>query len=119
MQVLDSDSRMSVTVVAADGKTYPLRYWDVITRHFSTLGDKAEWRIIRTDEGVRPVALIVRVKASEDPESARQTDYLAVAKLDDDAICVVDRVPAGPLGNARARNAADAAVAMPCIQDLP
>src|SRR5688572_21353487 len=36
LQVLDDDSRQSITVVAPDRKEYPLDLWDVVTRSFSS-----------------------------------------------------------------------------------
>ncbi len=114
--VLDADNRMSVTVVAPDGKAFPLRYWDVITPHFSHLGAKAEWRIQRSAGSPRPTGLIVRVIANEDPELAKETAYLAIAKITAAEICVTARVPDGDDANARARLLADHAVAAPCLQ---
>jgi len=70
--VEDADARQSVTVLAPDGKRHPLDYWRVITTAFSTVGDKAEWRV----KGERPVALIVRVFANENPDSRRRRRHI-------------------------------------------
>ena len=43
--VQDDDARMSIVVVAPDGGQHPLEYWQVVTTAFSTLGEKAEWRV--------------------------------------------------------------------------
>ena len=111
--VEDSDSRQSVTVVAAGGKKHPLNYWQVITSAFSSLGEKAEWRVEKKGARVRPYALIVRVNASENPEKPEQTtSYLAVAKITDSAICVTDKVRT----NGEARQAADASADKPCLK---
>src|SRR3569832_972286 len=45
--VEDNDLRQSVTVVSPDGKQHPLNYWQVVTNAFSSLGEKAEWRVER------------------------------------------------------------------------
>ena len=110
--VEDNDSRQSVTVVTPDGKQHPLNYSQVITTGFSSLGEKAEWRVEKNGKGVRPYALIVRVNASENPEKPEEkTSYLAVAKITDAAVCVTDRVKT----NEEARQAADAAADKPCL----
>jgi hypothetical protein len=111
--VEDNDSRQSVTVVTPDGKEHPLNYWQVVTTGFSSLGEKAEWRVEKKDKGVRPYALIVRVNASENPEKPEEkTSYLAVAKITDAAVCVTDKVKT----NEAARAAADASADKPCLE---
>jgi hypothetical protein len=109
---LSNDLRATVNVVTPDGKENPLEFYNVITGHFSSLGPRAEWRL---RDGV-PYALIVRVLASEDPEHPdRKTNYLAVARIGPEAICVTDRIEGGADENARARAAADASHSRPCI----
>jgi hypothetical protein len=109
--VHDDDARMSVDVVTPDGKTHPLNYWGVITSAFSSLGPRAEWRL----RGEQPIALIVRVNASEDPENPeRATSYLAVAKVTPTGICVTDRIAPVPNANEAAQRAADASASRPC-----
>ena len=115
--VADDDARMSITVVAPGGKKRPLEFWSVVTSGFSTVGDKAEWRVTKGSDGsVTPVALIVRLVASEDPEdSSKTTSYLVVATVGADASCVVAKVPPGPNQNEQAREIADAAKTKPCL----
>ncbi|MBV8858246.1 MAG: hypothetical protein JOZ96_19230 [Acidobacteria bacterium] len=109
--VEDNDSRQSVTVVGPDGKEHPLNYSQVITTGFSSLGEKAEWRVEKKGGKVHPYALIVRVNASENPEKPEQkSSYLAVAKITDAAVCVTDKVKT----NEEARQAADASADKPC-----
>jgi hypothetical protein len=111
--VEDNDLRQSVTVVSPDGKKHPLDYWQVITTAFSSLGEKAEWRVQKKGGKVKPYALIVRVNASENPENPDQkTSYLAVAKITDAEVCVTDKVKT----NEAAREAADASAAKPCLK---
>ena len=112
LDLYDSDNRMSLDVVTPDGKSHPLDFWQVITWGFSSLGDKAEWRI----EGGKPIALIVRVNASEDAEdSSRITSYLAVSKITQEKICVVAKIPPTAKANEAARKAADSASSKPCL----
>ncbi|MET0647872.1 MAG: hypothetical protein ABW208_14750 [Pyrinomonadaceae bacterium] len=111
--VEDDDLRQSVTVVTPDGKKHPLNYWHVITTAFSSLGEKAEWRVEKKGGKVKPYALIVRVNASENPEAPeRKTSYLAVAKITAAKVCVTDKVKT----NEEARAAADASAGKPCLE---
>ncbi|HWS89869.1 MAG TPA: hypothetical protein VN282_23075 [Pyrinomonadaceae bacterium] len=113
LMVEDDDSRQSVTVISPDGKEHPLNYWQVVTPAFSSLGEKAEWRVEKNGDRVRPYALIVRVNASENPEKPDQkSSYLAVAKITAAAVCVTDKVKT----NEEARAAADASADKPCLQ---
>ena len=111
--VEDDDLRQSVTVVTPDGKKHPLNYWHVITSAFSSLGEKAEWRVEKKGGKAKPYALIVRVYASENPEKPdEKTSYLAVAKITAGMVCVTDRVKT----NEEARAAADASANKPCLE---
>lgn len=115
--VEDDDARQSVTVIAPDGKRHPLNYWQVVTTAFSTVGDKAEWRVERGGGKARPVALIVRVYANENPSSPEEkTSYLAVAKITAGKVCVTDKVKGGATANEEARRAADASADKPCLE---
>jgi hypothetical protein len=115
--VEDFDSRMDVTVVAPGGKKYDLKYGEVITTGFSGVGERAEWRVRRQGKRVVPVALIVRLNASEDgahPE--KTTSYLVVARITPGQICVTDRIAPAANANEEARRAADTAASRPCIE---
>lgn len=110
--VHEGDLRQSVDVVAPGGAVYPLDFWSVITSAFSSVGPRAEWRVV----GRRPVALIVRVNASESPEHPeRTTSRLAVARVSARGACVVARVEPAADMNAQARRLADRAARMPCL----
>jgi len=115
--VLYDDQRMSVTVVAPDGKESALVYWDTISRGFTSLGPRAEWRVrSRGGQAVTPVALIVRVNASDvngDGQS-RSTSYLAVARIGAAGACVIGKIPPSADANEQARRTADATTA-PCV----
>ena len=103
--VADDDERMSITVIAPDGTRYPLNYWDVITRSFSTLGQRAEWRIMEHNGSITPVALIVRVNwyDQENLESPKRRSSIAIAKLQRGDTCVVGKIGSVPNGNQLAR----------------
>jgi hypothetical protein len=113
----EDDDRSSATVVTPDGDKHPLDYWQVITPSFSSLGNKAEWRVTRRQGRVFPTALIIRVNASEvSADTSKITSYLAVAKITSGEICVTDRIKPTPAANDEARRAADVSVKKPCLQ---
>ena len=86
--VYDNDDRSSVDIVAPDNSLYPLSYWDVVTPGYSTVGQKAEWRM-ETRKGKRvPTALLVRLSRL-DPRSPGE--MIAVARIYPDGACVVFR----------------------------
>lgn len=114
--VEDFDGRQSVTVVSPDGRRHELEYSRIITSGFASLGPKAEWRMAQREGKSVPVALIIRVYASEDAsEPGRQRSYLAVTKITPERICVTDKVSGGAKGNENARLAAEAAAGKPCL----
>lgn len=113
--VLDDDSRMSVTVVDPAGKEHPLDLWTLVSPNFSSLGKVAEWRMARRSGTEVPLALIVRFSAT-DPETSKVTSYLAVAKIADDGICLVEAIPPGPDANQKAQEVADGAQKKPCLK---
>jgi len=118
LKLLDDDSRQSITVVTPDRKEHPLDLWEVVTRSFASVGNKAEWRVTRSWNKISPVALIVRVQASEDTGNPKRvTSYLAVAKITPDAICVTHKIPPSAKANEEARRAADGAQSSPCLKN--
>lgn len=117
--VLDDDARQSITVVTPGGKNHPLDFWQVVTYAFSSVGSKAEWRVTRSNGRVSPVALIVRVNASEDSANPnRLTSYLAVVKVTPEKICVTHKIPPGEKANETARHAADTAQTAACLKEV-
>jgi hypothetical protein len=116
--VADADARQSITVVTPDNKEHELSYWQTITVRFSTLGDKAEWRVKKQGGKLIPIALIVRVNAAASDDGEPAKSYLAVAKITQQATCVTDRIEPGANANEQARRAADASATKPCRQDV-
>lgn len=115
---LEDDARQSITVVTPDGKHHPLDVWQVITYAFSSVGSKAEWRVVRSKGKVSPVALIVRVNASEGENPIRLTSFLAVVKVTPEKICVTHKIPQGAKANETARHAADTAKTAACLKEV-
>ncbi len=115
----DSDARQTLDVVVPDGKRYPLELWSVVSRAFSTLGAKAEWRVRKEGGEWRPFALIVRFNAAEDPQYPdKLTSYLVVSKITDQSVCVTDVIGPQSGANQQARELADKAASRPCMPPL-
>jgi hypothetical protein len=115
LMAIDSDSRMSVTLVFPDKSLHPLDFWTVVTSHFSRLGGKAEWRVRQEGGKPVPIALITELNVMEDPESSAERPYLIVAKVGTAGTCVTDKILRGSEAQERARAAADAAATSPCL----
>src|SRR5687767_2833107 len=79
LQVEEGDLRQNIQIITPAGQKHSLDLWSVVGSSFSSLGEKAEWRV-RTQRGkVVPVALIVRYNLSSSDDSTMITSYLAVA----------------------------------------
>jgi hypothetical protein len=116
LEVLEGDLRQSINVVAPNRKKFELNLWTTVSGAFSSVGEKAEWRVTRSGKKITPSALIVRYNASENPEKTElTTSYLVVVKITKNAACVTDVVnPTVKNQNARARQLADNAAGKPC-----
>jgi len=113
--LLDSDGRMSVTVVSPRGSRHPLDFWETVTANFSSVGDRAEWRIRQRGSEAAPVAVIVPLKINDDPESSKATSYLVVARIDPGKVCAVGKFKDDADGRTQARSTADAAIELKCL----
>jgi hypothetical protein len=117
--VLEGDLRQSIDVVNPQGQKFELNFWHVITGGFSSVGSKAEWRVLRKGGKLVPIALIVRVNANEDPENPDRTNsYLSVTKISADTACVTHKIKAGTRANKLARKAAAHAATAPCLKEI-
>lgn len=116
LEVLEGDLRQSINVVAPNRKKFELNFWTTVSGAFSSVGEKAEWRITRSGKKITPTALIVRYNVNENPERAElNTSYLVVVKITKNSACVTDVVaPTVKNQNAKARQLADASVNKPC-----
>ena len=116
LQVEEGDLRQNIQVITPSGQKHSLDLWTVVGSSFSSLGEKAEWRV-RTQRGkVVPVALIVRYNLSSPDDSTKITSYLAVAKITAARICVTDKIAPGADANVAARTAADKSADKPCLE---
>ena len=117
LDLFEGDLRQTIDIIAPNRKSYPLRFGEIVTFNFSAAGDKAEWRVKGAGKNLKPVALIVRLNASEDPEhSEKTTSYLIVSKINGSSACITDIVaPTVADQNARARELADASATKPCL----
>lgn len=110
LNLIEGDLRQTITVIDPKAKKHELRFWEFFGG-FSAVGPKAEWRM----NGKTPVALIVRLNVSENPDdSTKRTSYLIVAKIMQDLACVTDIIKPSRSQNAEARKAADKAVNIAC-----
>lgn len=117
LQVLEGDLRQSINIVrTASGNKWELELWS-IKSGFSSVGEKAEWRVIKKGKTVKPIALIVLYNVSEDAEdSSKITSYLLVTKIDGETACVTDVVAPSKDQNVKARQLADKSVGKPCYK---
>jgi hypothetical protein len=115
--VVSDDERMSIAVIDLSKKEHPLHYWDVVTPSMSTLGDVAEWRIVKRRKRIVPIALIVSLKSLDqsDPEHPKEVSLIAVAKINDREICVVAAIPASRWPIERVRQEADNSADKACV----
>jgi hypothetical protein len=116
--ILNMDERASINVIAPNGRRHQLDLPGTVSGSgFSSLGDRAEWRVTRRNGRIVPTALIVRVNA-QSGETNTQTSYLAVVKITPQRICVTDRIAPGADANNQARQAADSSANRPCLEGL-
>ena len=117
LQVEEGDLRQNIQVITPASQKHSLDLWTVVGSSFSSLGEKAEWRVRAQRGKVVPVALIVRYNVSNPEDSTKMTSYLAVAKIRSNQICITDKIPPGTGANAAARAAADQSADRPCRLD--
>jgi len=104
LELIEGDLRQTVNVISPDKKKHELELWSNVSTGFSSMGEKAEWRM----KGKVPVALIVRYNASESPEDASKiTSYLVVVKISKRDVCIVDILKPSKTQNVDARKLAD------------
>ena len=116
LQLTEGDLRQTINVIAPNKKVYNLDFQQNVTFGFSAVGQKAEWRVTGTGKKLKPVALIIRLNASANPEKPETTSsFLVVAKIMNNSACITDVVePSVKNQNAVARELADASTNKPC-----
>ena len=116
LQLEEGDLRQNIQVVTPAGQKHSLELWNVVGSSFSSLGEKAEWRIKRTGAKGNPIALIVRYNVADPENSTKSTSWLAVAKITSAKICVTEKIAPKADANVAARAAADIAATKPCLE---
>lgn len=114
LEVSEGDLRASINVIAPSGKTSELNFQQNVSSAFSTLGEKAEWRMMKKDGKSVPFALIVRLNASKGDDGTKTDSLLVVSKIDGDKSCVTDVVKPIANANEEARKLADNSANKPC-----
>lgn len=110
LRLIEGDLRQTIDVVVPGGEKFPLEFWNVSSA-FSSVGDKAEWRM----RGKIPIALIVRFNANRDPiNSEKVTSYLIVIRISGGLACITEVVEPSRSQNRDARRLADTARTRPC-----
>ena len=115
LQLTEGDIRQSIDVITPNKKKYELDFIGHVSSGFSSVGEKAEWRVKTAFKKQTPIALIVRFNVSENPEdSSVNTSYLIVSKITRNQVCITDIVKPGEKQNEEARQLADASASKPC-----
>jgi hypothetical protein len=109
LQVLDDDARMSINVIAPDKKVFELDFWGHF-RNFSSVGEKAEWRM----KGKTPIALIIRYNVSDKGDNGETSSYLIVSKITKTQACITDIVKPSKSQNLTAQKLADSSFKKSC-----
>jgi len=117
LQMEEGDLRQNIQVITPAGQKHSLELWSVVGSSFSSLGEKAEWRIKRTGAKGNPIALIVRYNVADPENSTKSTSWLAIAKITSAKICVTDKIAPKATANVEARAAADSAGKKQCLQE--
>jgi hypothetical protein len=115
--VQEGDLRQNIVVITPSGKKQSLELWNVVGSSFSSLGEKAEWRLKGAGAKASPVALIVRYNVANPEDSTKKgTSWLAVVRISSNTsqICVTESIAPGADQNAKARAAADNSASRPC-----
>lgn len=114
--VQEGDLRQNIIVVTPSGKKQSLELWNVVGSGFSSVGNKAEWRMKGVGKKASPVGLIVRYNVASPEDSTKNTSWLAIIRISNDAaqICVTESIGPGADQNVKARQAADDSAGKPC-----
>lgn len=117
LEVIEGDARMTLDVIAPNGKKSELALDQNVSSAFSSLGEKAEWRVKRQGKKVTPIALIVRFEISEPdhPTNPGNKSFLVVIKIKRDSACITDVVKPSKNQNLTARKNADNSEKKPCL----
>jgi hypothetical protein len=119
LMLAEGDLRQNVTIVAPNKREYSLEFGSKVTSAFNAVGTTAEWRVTGAGKKVKPMALIVRLNAQDNPDNYKlNSSYLIVAKITANSACITNIVePKVKNQNVVARGLADSAANKPCIAD--
>lgn len=109
LELTEGDLRQTINVIAPNKKKFELNFSQV-SGGFSTIGEKAEWRM----KGDNPVALVVRFNVADVEDSTKNTSHLIVSKISESSACITDVVKPGAGQNEEAQKLADAASTKSC-----
>ena len=115
VRVISQDDRQTLAIVKPDGSEHELDLGYIGGGGFSSLGEKAEWRVRKQNGKLVPVALIVRFNVNVGGEE-KITSYLAVSKITPRSICYIEAIDPGPNANEKARALADSSADKPCYK---
>jgi hypothetical protein len=115
LEISEGDLRQNIQVISPTKKKFDLGLWTLYSG-FSSLGEKAEWRMQGALPTAVPVALIVRFKVADAEVADKITSYLIVTKISKASACVVDVVLPSKTQNADAQKVADKAATMACLE---
>ncbi len=120
LQVIESDIRQTINIIIRDGKKHELNFQKVVSPSFSYTGKKAEWRVVRENGQIKPIALIVRYNFTVNPAiSSEEASYLTVTKVTENLACATDVVKSVKNQNVKARQLADVSANKPCLKEYP
>ncbi len=114
LEVTAGDLRQTINVIAPNGKKSELDFQANVSGAFSAIGDKAEWRVEKKDGKVIPIAMIVRLNASDKKDETKTSSYLVVSKITPERSCITDVVKPMANANEEARKLADSSANKPC-----
>lgn len=116
LKVYQTEHHQSLSLIAPTGVESDLDLIENISLAPSSLAGKAEWRVHRVRQKIKPLALVVRVKVFDFPNNREKfKSYLVIAKITPEMACVTDVVePAVSDQNVKARELADASANKPC-----
>ncbi len=117
--LLDSDGRMSVTIMTPEGTKRPLDFATVVTPHFSAVGKSAEWRFRDRTSPKAPTSVIIPLEVKEDPETNKATPYWVVARITANTACVVQSIKGREASLSEARKLADSETDPTCLPAKP
>ena len=114
--ITNVDDRASITLITPEKKKYDLGFPMICNSGFTSIGQKAEWRVRDQDGRQVPIALIVRVNCQSLSVTTKVMSYLSVSKITENEVCITDQIPPVRDANVQARAKADSSASKPCLK---